>query len=404
MRITYYFDGDEFMFGEPHQVRAETVYLPVNTPSGIMPGHAFPDMDEEDDSEEYAHDYREMVRGVSQKPHGDCGCGCSGAGTCGVSAPSMSWSQFKERTPGAHLFVRALGEEKSDAIEVVKTVCDYHGIEMKELEDGVAIPFIDSLSDDGYEAVMTVASNMSEGFDAKGIGGKIRRVGQMANNFDRFDPNAIDADGDRVVQEGTRFQRPGAPKAPQMMPKVKPIQVPRREDVPIKPSVPSTPTPVRPTVPSKPKVPAGLSGSMGAKKKKAPNMLDPDFIDDLYDMDPDDAWTIDLPEDMFDELNYTEAESLLYEMKKRWKDFAIGMSGQWNDSLADRLMYEDEDGVIKHLMRWEDLSKAKAKKEAERLQDMWNRANAVENVHYSLRRKLQEYIAEMEKAMDDEDY
>jgi hypothetical protein len=157
-------------------------------------------------------------------------------------------------------------------------------------------------------------------------------------------------------------------------------------------------------VPSKPKVPAGLSGSMGAKKKKAPNMLDPDFIDDLYDMDPDDAWTIDLPEDMFDELNYTEAESLLYEMKKRWKDFAIGMSGQWNDSLADRLMYEDEDGVIKHLMRWEDLSKAKAKKEAERLQDMWNRANAVENVHYSLRRKLQEYIAEMEKAMDDEDY
>lgn len=396
MRITYYFDGDEFMFGEPHQVRAETVYLPVNTPSGTMPGHAFPDMDE-DDSEEYAHEYREMLRNVSEKPHDDCGCGCAGAGTCGVSEPSMNWSKFKERTPGAHLFIRALGSEKSEAIEVVKTICDYHGIEMKELEDGVAVPFIDSLTDDGYEAVMTVASNMSNDFDAKGIGGKIRRVGQMANNFDRFDPNAIDADGDSQVQEGTRFQRPAAPR---MMPKVKPIQVPRREDVPLKPSTPSTPTPTPTKVPEKPRVPqraGNIAGSMAAGKKKSPSPLNQDFIDELFDMTPDDAWSLEFPDDIFDELNIGEAESLLYDMKERWKKFATAVDGNWNDELADRLTNEDEDGVVKYLMRWEELSKAKAKKEAEKLQNMWDRASAVENVHGSLRRKLKEYIAELEK-------
>jgi hypothetical protein len=341
---------------------------------------------------------------------------------------------------------------------------------MKELEDGVAVPFIDSLSDDGYEAVMTVASNMSEGFDAKSVGGKLRRVGRMANNFDRFDPNAIDADGDSQVQEGTRFQRPAAPRN---MPKVKPIQVPRREDVPLKPSVPSTPTPAPTRVPEKPRVPqrarvsgamgrnrtpsrenmfedffpaetgrlapldgnlggprpgqsptgfgslrdmirddeerlnkkpsssrSRISGSMGAKKKKAPNMLSPDIVDDIFDMEPDDAWSLDFPDDMFDELNISEAESLLYDMRERWKQFAIGIDGNWNNELADRLTYEDEDGIIKHLMRWQDMSKAQAKREAQKLQDMWDRAGAVENVVGSLQRGLKNYIAELEKDED----
>jgi len=34
------------------------------------------------------------------------------------------------------------------------------------------------------------------------------------NNPDRFDPNAIDADGDGKVQDATRFERPGAPRVP----------------------------------------------------------------------------------------------------------------------------------------------------------------------------------------------
>lgn len=34
------------------------------------------------------------------------------------------------------------------------------------------------------------------------------------NRFDRFDPNAIDADGDGKIQDATRFERPGAPRVP----------------------------------------------------------------------------------------------------------------------------------------------------------------------------------------------
>jgi len=488
MRITYYFDGEEFMFGEPHQVRAETVYLPANTPSGIMPGHAFPDMEDDDDSEEYAHGAREMIRNVSQKPHDDCGCGCSGAGTCGVPKPSISWSKFKERTPGAHLFVRALGQEKSDALELVKTVCDYHGIEMKELEDGVAVPFIDSLSDDGYEAIMTVASNMSEGFDAKSIGGKLRRVGRMANNFDRFDPNAIDADGDSQVQEGTRFQRPAAPRN---MPKVKPIKVPRREDVPLKPSVPSTPTPAPTRVPEKPRVPqrARVSGAMGRdrdripsrenvfedlspaqagrlapldgnlggrrpgqsptgyenvlrdmisvdaekpkKPKKKPSRLSGsmglsddslnwrtrDFLNPepselgkemdkiIETADGDSAWDAWDELDnklggMLDDMSLGDLEDALDEMKAKFRQWGIGMQNEYNDALADRLMWGDEEGVVKHLMRWQDMTKRQAQKEAPRLIEEYEAASQKEQAFGQVIDALKSRIKEIEKAED----
>jgi transposase len=602
MRVTYYFDGEEFMFGEPHQVRAETVYLPVDSPTGAVPGHAFNhDMDEDD---EHSHQHGGMLRSVGKKPGGDCGCGCDSESSCGVPQKPITWGSFKERNPGTHLFIRAIGKEKTEAFEMVKSVCDYHDMDIKELEDGVAVPFIDSASDEGYDAVLTIASNMSDSFDAKSARGKMRRLGGVVGNrMDTFDPNAIDGDNDGTVQEGTRFRRPAGP---QNMPKVKPIQVPRREDVPLKPSVPSTPTPAPTKVPEKPRVPqragrlsgavgsrdnefdfsdfsipedsmrvrpidgnlggrrpgqtptgyenvlrdmisvdeetfnrltqkpsqsrtrlsgnmaageknpkrtaqiiemwesgrtvpeianeigssignvqqlinrlqkegrtsnrssenpnnqtvalkkskeraaklwnqgftveeiasrmgvsktrasqlvasqrkagktragdsnfernanikprsGNLSGNMAAKKKKEPNLLSPDLIDDLYEMDPDDAWTIDFPEDMFDELNIGEAESLLYDMRERWRKFANAINGNWNDELADRLTNEDEDSIVKYLMKWEDLSKAKAKKEAEKLQEMWDKATAVENVHGSVVNRLKKYIAELEK-------
>ena len=531
MRVTYYFDGDEFMFGEPHQVRAETVYLPVNTPAGIMPGHAFPDMEDDEDERQYAHGHREMMEDVEQKPHGGCGCG----GTCGTSMPSINWSKFKEQTPGAHLFVRALGDEKSEAIELVKTVCDYHGIELKELEDGVAVPFIDSLSEDGYEAVMNIAQNMSEGFSAKGVGGKLRRIGQMgANSMARFDPNARDADGDRVIQEGTTFQRPDAPKAPQMMPKVKPIQVPRREDVPIKPSVPSTPTPARPSIPAKPRVPqrAGLSGAMsdGASwwSKNRPGELEnwesaaieemvkrtglsrelfdsltmterignpedtfsqsQDFnlsedkirglqgqlaklrrdyqnaeMDDnrmggdtdrrgrlsgavsimpknttvtaeereeirkeiqkieklhnnvrenpgsaldavLDTKDGDEAWDLsaNIADTSFDDLSLSEAEDALDNLRTRWQELVRGINNEWNDGMADRLTWQDEEGLAKLLMREEDMSPSKARKEAERLQNLWDVANQAEETYNVLKRNIKAHIQSFED--NEEDY
>jgi len=108
--------------------------------------------------------------------------------------------------------------------------------------------------------------------DEKAIG-RGKRIG---NRFERFDPDAIDGDMDGTVQEGTSFERPAGP---QNMPKVKPIQVPRPEEVPIKPPAPSRPsTPSTPReVPSTPRPaePARtrtgrLSGSVsgGTRKKE----------------------------------------------------------------------------------------------------------------------------------------
>lgn len=586
MRVTYYFDGDEFMFGEPHQVRAETVYLPVNTPAGIMPGHAFPDMEDDENERQYAHGHREMMEDIEKKPHGGCGCG----GTCGTSMPSINWSKFKEQTPGAHLFVRALGNEKSAAIELVKTVCDYHGIELKELEDGVAVPFIDSLSEDGYEAVMNIAQNMSEGFSAKGVGGKLRRIGQMgANRMARFDPDARDADGDRVIQEGTTFQRPDAPKAPQMMPKVKPIQVPRREDVPIKPPTPApTPTPTKvPVEPKKEPAYARLSGAMsgnkprtfspqnmtpaqrrsrdrdmdqllerlqpregrrgptsepyeeewgrlsgamsGDKRGKRPPKLqnwesaaieemvkrtglsrelfdsltitervgnpedafsqarefklseekikglqgqlaklrrdyknaemddnrmggDTDrrgrlsgamnimpknttvtaeqreeirkeiqkieklhnnvrenpgsALDAVLDTkDGDEAWDLsaNIADTSFDDLSLSEAEDALDNLRTRWQELVRGLNNEWSDGMVDRLTWQDEEGLAKILMREEDMSPSKAKKEAERLQNLWDVANQAEETYNVLKRNIKAHIQSIEDGDDDEE-
>ena len=648
MRATYYFDGDEFMFGEPHQVRAETVYIPANSPSGDVAGHAFGHDHDDDDN----GGYREMIRGVQEKPHGDCGCGCDGAGTCGTSPKPMTWGMFKERNPGAHLFIRAMGQEKSEAFDMVNEVCEYHGLDVKELDDGIAVPFIDSISEDGYNAIMTIAENMSDSFNAKGIGGKLRRIGRTAGNMmDRFDPDARDADGDRTIQEGTRFARPDTnkPTPPRMMPKVKPIQVPQPEKVPIKPPTPApTPTPTKVPVkpkkepayarlsgamsgddwwtgdkppswdeilknmtpaqrrkfqepeimeiikdifdnyePRKPKVPkgprrgptsepyeeewgilsgamsgdkpqsmddilknmtpaqrkkfqremaeaantrtvridgggggtmiagmtpmeyentiarnarrrAGLSGAMGGDEpgKRPPKLqnwekaaieqmvertglprelfdsltitervgnpedvssqardfnlskerikalqsqlakLRRDYknaeMDDnrmggdtdgggglsgsmgfgeemdrvLETTDGDSAWEAwdnaqDRVKEKLDDMSLSELEDALDEMEEEFDKWGAGMQGDWNDTLADRLSWGDEDGVVQYLMRWEDMNKREAQKEASRLIDLYEAASQKEQAFQSIIGDLKSKIKELEK---DDDY
>jgi HK97 family phage prohead protease len=420
MRATYYFDGDEFMFGEPHQVRAETVYIPANSPSGAVAGHAFGHDHDDDDEGEYAHEYREMLRDVQKKPHGDCGCGCAGAGTCGTSPKPMTWGMFKERNPGAHLFIRAMGQEKSEAFDMVNEVCEYHGLDVKELDDGIAVPFIDSISEDGYNAIMTIAENMSDSFDAKSVGGKLRRIGRTAGNMmDRFDPNARDADGDRTVQEGTRFARPAKPGTPRMMPKVKPIQVPRPEEVPIKPPVPSTPTPAPTKVPDKPKVPqrAGrLSGSMGLSDNSlhwsvrdftnpGPSELSKEMDKVLETVDGDSAWEAwseiyNKLGGMLDDMKLDELEDALDEMKAKFRQWGTAMQGEYNDTLAERLSWGDEEGVIKHLMRWEDMTKRQAQKEAPRLIAEYEAASQKEHAFEELIQSLKDRIREIEREED----
>lgn len=109
----------------------------------------------------------------------------------------------------------------------------------------------------------------------------IGRGKKIGRRFERFDPNAIDGDMDGTVQEGTSFERPAGP---QNMPKIKPIEVPRPEEVPIKPPVPSTPTPAPTKVPDRPREPAKtsarkLSGSI-SKKQRA---REKEIIESMFD-------------------------------------------------------------------------------------------------------------------------
>lgn len=82
LRVTYHFDGDEFMFGNPVKVRQETVYLPVEKP----------DVDIDDDNDDKPRrsspitqryqqemeEYPALPQGVRPKVNA-CKCGCMGA-------------------------------------------------------------------------------------------------------------------------------------------------------------------------------------------------------------------------------------------------------------------------------------------------------------------------------------
>ena len=88
MRVAYHFDGDEFMFGEPVQVKPQMVYLPVDEPTagnhdeGENPYESNYDMDENPS----------VPEGVKPKFE-HCKCGCSGKTTGETVMPQ--WEEQK---------------------------------------------------------------------------------------------------------------------------------------------------------------------------------------------------------------------------------------------------------------------------------------------------------------------
>jgi HK97 family phage prohead protease len=79
LRVTYHFDGDEFMFGNPVKVRQETVYLPVEKPDvDIDDAEEMPNRRPSPITQQYQREMEEypaLPRGVKPKM---CGCGCMG--------------------------------------------------------------------------------------------------------------------------------------------------------------------------------------------------------------------------------------------------------------------------------------------------------------------------------------
>ena len=242
LRIPYHNENGQYMFGSSQRVRQEAVFIPV-------------------DSDGALNVFKKPTEGSQDASHGDCGCD-----SCGKPMPS--WLGFKKSHPGKHLFIKS-----SDDIALFEAINELsldNEFDVELLEDGIAIKNIDGVEESIYEEILTIADELEE----KGIG---RAIGRGARGLSRFDPDAIDGDADRRVQEGTPFERFGVnkprmmPATPEKIPKPEkvPEPVPEKVPAPARPRVPGVPTPSRPA-PARPTVPVGsrtgLSGALSARE------------------------------------------------------------------------------------------------------------------------------------------
>ncbi len=99
-------------------------------------------------------------------------------------------------------------EEVFHVKQAIDPILDYYRVESYVAEDGIVIT---SGIPEGFNEAITTAFKSLGGSIGGGGPGKVRRAGRVLTGT--FDPNAIDADGDRVVQEGTSFERPATPNA-----------------------------------------------------------------------------------------------------------------------------------------------------------------------------------------------
>jgi len=244
LRIPYHSQGSEYMFGTSEEVKPQVVYVPTDT---NRPAHAF-------------------GWEASSGKDDDGGC-CDSCGT-----PMPSWNAFKDNNPGKHLFVHS-----ADDIGLMGAIneADEKGLDVELLDVGLAIKNIDRLDDNSYDNLIELIDD----FEEKKLGATLRGATRV-----RFNPDARNADGDLLVQDGTIFERPYVPKrkkpkparmmprvpnpeeqpVPEKIPEPAPERTPAPVKPPVKPPIPAPTRPVRPRVP----VPAGrgITGAMGAVK------------------------------------------------------------------------------------------------------------------------------------------
>ena len=247
LRVGYHSpEPGSFMFGVSSPVRAQVVYVSTNqeiqNQTPIKPNAM-----------------------MSGKPAGDCGCGCKGEETCNTGEKMQSWSEYKNDTPGIHLFVKT---QNIDTYDVVNQISNDFGLEVELLRDGFAVPNIDWHGPEVQNKIMEFINVEEKGL-ARGIKRGLKR-GLRGRRPQR------DGDGDGMMTNPiTGRDDIPAPRRPKMMPPREipqevpekepvrtPIRTPQKPAVPSRPSVPSRPAPVRPSVP------AGVSGRMSAGERK----------------------------------------------------------------------------------------------------------------------------------------
>ena len=260
-------DGERFMFGTAHEVKPETVYIPLDggpsvaltsdKPKRFVDSGDFYDSLMRRDSELHGND----------DSHGDCGCG----GKCGAGKSAMkSWSSFKDNTPGLHMFVKTQNVEMYEAANVIG---NSHGFEVELLADGFAIPNMDWYGPEAQNALM----NALEAINEKGLGGTIGRARRAAGRMGKPSRDG-DSDGRTTNpvtgEDDVPYIKPKMPATPEEIPHKVPERIPEPHRVP-KPApsrVPGRPSPApepsRPSVPAPPQrvpVPAGgVTGRMSS--------------------------------------------------------------------------------------------------------------------------------------------
>ena len=223
----------------------------------------------------------------------------------------QSWSDYKDETPGIHMFVKTVDMEMFGA---VNGIADDYGFDVELLNDGFVIPNIDWHGTEAQNEVMNVLEGVGEKGLARGLARGLRGAARRGGRG-----STRDGDGDNKITNPItgRDDMPAPPKPKMMPPREIPKEIPEKEPqtvptrTPSRPAVPATP--VKPTVPQRPLVPTGgatpattrqanvirdemirrlqggtggISGAMGSRKNR--QLLGEHILRQLreYEMDP----------------------------------------------------------------------------------------------------------------------
>jgi hypothetical protein len=184
-----------------------------------------------------------------------------------------SWSDYKNDTPGIHMFIKTVDMEMFAA---VNEVADDYGFDVELLNDGFVIPNIDWHGSDAQNEVIGVLEGVSEKGLARGLARGLRSTARRAGRG-----STRDGDGDNKITNPRtgRDDLPIPPKPKMMPPREIPKEVPEKQPqtvptrTPSRPTVPSRPVPSTPSrpAPTRPLVPAGrgsVAGQMGNRKNR----------------------------------------------------------------------------------------------------------------------------------------
>lgn len=216
MRVTYHFDGDEFMFGEPKEVRAQTVYMSVDKPEE-EPEQEKPRMfgDTDEKFMDFLRSVAEQVR-ANKKPDEQMKSLVEEVEVKSgrvlsrnnvnklrqaidlLTEVMATGGAMEMEMKGKELYIPIISRDVPDMKLLVDDLCDEHGLQAKAFDDSIIVSgeFTD-------EARYEIAALMDE------YSAKVLRP-------QRFDPNAVDGDNDGTIQEGTPFARPSAPNVPSL--------------------------------------------------------------------------------------------------------------------------------------------------------------------------------------------